>query len=250
MSFELQDWAVDLVIPCGRHSPFTSNDKLLLIFMCRLENEDGYSWPSQSYLARKTGMCRPTINRRLLVWEDLDLIHSREGWIGSSGYAGKQYIIQKQAWLECIKDLNTGVASNDTSVLTGHNVSEERDVTTDDKGVLPVVTYPCDEELHNKVNNNLTEKPNKDIVAGEVRNSQSVLPRKRLLKADEMACVRRWADDYFEYYRDTDDTRSYRDFEQLLTTFMLGEDRSETAWHKLAPELLSPQKLGKQLAKG
>ena len=250
MSFELQDWAIDLVIPCGRHSPFTSNDKLLLIYLCRLENEDGYSWPSQSYLARKTGMHRPTINRRLLKWEELDLVRSQEGWIGSSGYAGKQYIIQKQAWIECIKDLNRGVASNYTPVLTGHNVAEERGVTMDDKAVLPAVTYPCDEELHNNLNNNLTEKPNKDVVAGEVRDSQSSLPIKRLLKADEMAYVRRLADDYFEYYRDTDDTRSYRDYEDLLTAFMAEEDRSETAWHRLAPELLSPQKLGKQLAKG
>ena len=250
MSFELQDWAIDLFIPCGRHSPFTSNDKLLLIFMCRLENEDGYSWPSQSYLARKTGMCRPTINRRLLVWEGLDLIHSREGWIGTSGYAGKQYIIQKQAWIECIKDLNRGEASNDTFVLTGHNVAEERDVIIDDRGVLPTVTYPCDQELHNNLNNSLTEKPNKDIVAGEVGNRQSPLPRKRLLKADEMAYVRRLADDYFEYYRDTDDTQSYRDYEDLLTAFISLDDRSETAWYRLAPELLSPQKLGKQLANG
>ena len=250
MSFELQDWAIDLVIPCGRHSPFTSNDKLLLIYLCRLENEDGYSWPSQSYLARKTGMHRPTINRRLLKWEELDLVRSQEGWIGSSGYAGKQYIIQKQVWIECIKDLNRGVASNYTPVLTGHNVAEERGVTMDDKAVLPAVTYPCDEELHNNLNNNLTEKPNKDVVAGEVRDSQSSLPIKRLLKADEMAYVRRLADDYFEYYRDTDDTRSYRDYEDLLTAFMAEEDRSETAWHRLAPELLSPQKLGKQLAKG
>jgi len=250
MSFKLQDWAIDLVIPCGRHSPFTSNDKLLLIYLCRLENEDGYSWPSQSYLALKTGMHRPTINRRLLKWEELELVRSQEGWIGSSGYAGKQYIIQKQAWIECIKDLNRGVASNYTPVLTGHNVAEERGVTIDDKGVLPAVTYPCDEELHNNLNNNLTEKPNKDVVAGEVRDSQSPLPRKRLLKADEMAYVRRLADDYFEYYRDTDDTRSYRDYEDLLNAFMAEEDRSETAWHRLAPELLSPQKLGKQLAKG
>ena len=250
MSFELQDWAIDLVIPCGKHSPFTSNDKLLLIFMCRLENEDGYSWPSQSYLARKTGMCRPTINRRLLEWEGLDLIHSREGWIGPSGYAGKQYIIQKQAWIECIKDLNRGEASNDTSVLTGHNVTEERDVTIDDRGVLPTVTYPSNEELHNKLEYNLTEKPNKDIVAGEDKNGQSPLPRQRILNANEMAYVRRLADDYFDYYRNTDDKRSYHDYEQLLTAFMAGEDRSETAWQRLAPELLSPQELVRQLAKG
>ena len=186
----------------------------------------------------------------MLVWEGLDLIHSREGWIGTSGYAGKQYIIQKQAWIECIKDLNRGVASNDTSVLTGHNVAEERDVIIDDRGVLPTVTYPCDQELLNNLNNSLTEKTNKDIVAGEVGNRQSPLPRKRLLKADEMAYVRRLADDYFEYYRDTDDTRSYRDYEDLLTAFISLDDRSEIAWYRLAPELLSPQKLGKQLAKG
>ena len=65
-----------------------------------------------------------------------------------------------------------------------------------------------------------------------------------------MAYVRRLADDYFEYYRDTDDTRSYRDYEDLLTAFISVGDRSETAWYRLAPELLSPQKLGKQLAKG
>ena len=145
MSFELQDWAIDLVIPCGRHSPFTSNDKLLLIYLCRLENDGGYSWASQSYLARKTGMHRPTINRRLLKWEELDLVRTQQGWIGSSGYAGKQYFIQKQAWIDCIKDLNRGVSSDDTSVLTSHNVTEERDVTIDDRGVLPTVTYPCDQ---------------------------------------------------------------------------------------------------------
>ena len=77
MSFELQDWAIYLEIPCGRSSPFTSNDKVLLIYMCRLENEDedGYSWPSQDYLARKTGMARRTI-QRLLRWEELGLISS------------------------------------------------------------------------------------------------------------------------------------------------------------------------------
>ena len=250
MSFELQDWAINLIIPCGRHSPFTSNDKLLLIYLCRLENEDGYSWPSQSYLARQTGMHRPTINRRLLKWEELDLVRTQQGWIGPSGYAGKQYIIQKQAWIACIKDLNRGVASNDTSVLTGHNVVEARDVTTDDKGVLPTVTSPCDGELHNNLEHNLTEKPNKDIVAGEDKNGQSPLPRKRILKANEMAYVRRLADDYFDYYRNADDTRSYHDFTQLLTAFIAGEDRSEAEWHRRTPELLSPQELVRQKAKG
>ena len=52
-----------------------------------------------------------------------------------------------------------------------------------------------------------------------------------LEKAHEMAYVRRLADDYFEYYRDTDDTRFYRDYEDLLTAFIAGDDRSETAWH-------------------
>lgn len=250
MSFELQDWAINLLIPCGRESPFTSNDKLLLIYLCRLENEGGYSWPSQSYLARLTGMHRPTINRRLLKWEELDLIRSQEGWIGPSGYAGKQYIIQKQAWIDCIEVLNRGVSSNDTSVLTGHNVVEARDVTVDDKGVWPAVTSPCDGKLRNNLEYNPTEKPNKDIVADEVGNSQSPLPRKRLLRADELACVRRLADDYFDYYRNADHTRSYHDFKQLLTAFIAGEDRSEAEWHRRTPELLSPQELVRQKAKG
>lgn len=252
MSFELQDWAIGLEIPCGRSSPFTSNDKVLLIYMCRLENEDedGYSWPSQDYLARKTGMARRTINQRLLRWEELGLISSDEGWVGSSGYKGKRYIIKKQAWVTIIRKLSKAVTTSHISVTASHSADNERVVTTDQSGVLPEITPPCDEELHNNLNNNLTEKPNKDVVAGEVRDSQSPLPRKRLLKADEMAYVRRLADDYFEYYRDTDDTRSYRDYEDLLNAFMAEEDRSETAWHRLAPELLSPQKLGKQLAKG
>ena len=134
--------------------------------------------------------------------------------------------------------------------MTVHNVAEERDVTIDDKGVLHEVTSPSNDELHNNLEYNLTEKPNKDVVAGEDKNGQSPLPRKCLLKANEMAYVRRLADDYFDYYRNTDDTRSYLDYEQLLTAFMAGDDRSETAWHRLAPELLSPQELVRQQTKG
>ena len=57
--------------------------------------------------------------------------------------------------------------------------------------------------------------------------------------------IRRLAGEYFEYYRDTGDTRSYRDYEDLLTTFIAHNDRTETVWHCLAPERISPQELEK-----
>jgi hypothetical protein len=246
VSFELQDWAIDLEIPCGRSSPFTSNDKVLLIYMCRLENEDGYSWPSQNYLARKTGMARRTINKRLLKWEELGLISSDEGWVGSSGYIGKQYIIKKQAWLTIIRKLNKSVTSSHISVTASHSTDNERVVTSDHSGVLPEITPPCDEGLHNNLDNNLIHNPNIITDAKKIDGNISASKRERNLTKEEKIFVSRLTNAYFDYFNQQESAirnqlPSYTKLEEILTSFTAGNDRSEAAWRKLDLGLPTPQ---------
>lgn len=248
MSFELQDWAIDLEIPCGRSSPFTSNDKVLLIYMCRLENEDGYSWPSQNYLARKTGMARRTINKRLLKWEELGLISSDEGWVGSSGYVGKQYIIKKQAWVTILCKLSEAVTSSHISVTASHSADNERVVTSDHSGVLPEITPPCDEGLHNNLDYNLINKPNNIKGANKIDDNKSKPKRQRSLTSEESSFVDYLTYQYFNYFRRQDgaarnDLPSYKTLKEILTNFTASDDRSEAAWERLDLGFPAPQQI-------
>jgi len=254
VSFELQDWAIGLEIPCGRSSPFTSNDKVLLIYMCRLENEDedGYSWPSQDYLARKTGMARRTINQRLLRWEELGLISSDEGWVGSSGYKGKRYIIKKQAWVTFIRKLNKAVTTSHISVTASHSADIERVVTSDHSGVLPEITPPCDEGLHNNLDYNLINKPNINTEAKKFDDKKSKPKRQRSLSIKEKIFVSQLTNAYFDHYKQQEGAAknhlpSYSKLEEILTNFTAGDERSEAAWERLDLGLPAPQKvLGKR----
>ena len=169
--------------------------------MCRLENEDGYSWPSQNYLARKTGMARRTINKRLLKWEELGLISSDEGWVGSSGYKGKQYIIKKQAWLTIIRKLSEAVTSSHISVTASHSADNERVVTSDHSGVLPEITPPCDEGLHNNLDYNLLDKPNLIKGANKIDDNKSKPKRQRSLSIKEKIFVSQLTNAYIDHYK-------------------------------------------------
>ena len=244
MSFELQDWAIDLEIPCGRSSPFTSNDKVLLIYMCRLENEDGYSWPSQNYLACKTGMARRTINKRLLKWEELGLISSEEGWVGSSGYIGKQYIIKKQAWLTIIRRLSKAVTRSHISVTASHSADNERVVTSDHSGVLPEITPPCDEGLHNNLNYNLINKPNIIRGANKIDGNMSFPKPQRSLTSREASIVEGLAHQYQKRQREQNRNNgfSYLDLKEILAGFITGNDHSDAAWESLNLGIPAPQK--------
>ena len=244
MSFELQDWAIDLEIPCGRSSPFTSNDKVLLIYMCRLENEDGYSWPSQDYLARKTGMARRTINQRLLRWEELGLISSDEGWLGSSGYIGKQYIIKKHAWLTIIRKLSKAVTSSHISVTARHSADTERVVTSDHSGVLPEITPPCDEGLHNNLDYNLINKPNIIKGANNIDGNMSFPKPQRSLTSREASIVEGLAHQYQKRQREQNRNNdfSYLDLKEMLAGFITGNDQSAAAWERLNLGIPAPQK--------
>ena len=248
MSFELQDWAIDLEIPCGRNSPFTSNDKVLLIYMCRLENEDGYSWPSQNYLARKTGMARETINRHLLKWEELGLISSDQGWVGSSGYIGKHYIIKKQAWLTIIRKLSNAVTRSHISVTASHSSDNERVVTSDHSGVLPEITPHCDEGLHNNLDYNLIDKPNIIKGANKIDGSMSKPKRQRSLSIKEKIFVSQLINAYFDHYKQQEGAArsslpSYSKLEEILTSFTAGDDRSKAAWERLNLGIPAPQQI-------
>lgn len=249
MSFELQDWAIDLEIPCGRSSPFTSNDKVLLIYMCRLENEDGYSWPSQNHLARKTGMARRTINMRLLKWEELGLISSGEGWVGSSGYKGKRYIIKKQAWVNLIRKLSKAVTRSHISVTASHSADNKRVVTSDHSGVLPEIIPPCDEGLHNNLDYNLINKPNIIKGANNIDGNMSFPKPQRSLTSREASIVECLAHQYQKRQREQNRNNdfSYLDLKEMLAGFITGNDQSDAAWERLGLGLPAPQKvLGKR----
>ena len=212
--------------------------------MCRLENEDGYSWPSQNYLARKTGMARRTINKRLLKWEELGLISSEEGWVGSSGYIGKQYIIKKQAWVTILRKLSKTVTSSHISVTAGHSADNERVATSDHSGVLPEITPPCDEELHNNLDYNLINKPNIIKGANKIDGNMSFPKPQRSLTSKEASIVEHLI---FQYRRRQEKQTVYNDFsyldlKEMLAGFITGNDQSAAAWERLNLGIPAPQK--------
>lgn len=51
----------------------------LLVVLADHANEDGKCWPSQATLARRTGMGRSTVNRKLEMLEENQLIHRISG---------------------------------------------------------------------------------------------------------------------------------------------------------------------------
>ena len=101
-----------------------ANEKLLLILLAdHADDETGKCWPSQNYIARRSGLTRATINRTMKRLEGKGLIRIQHRFREDGGNRSNTYIVMPGTRPPCAREAHPPVSQKHTEPVSNEPIS-------------------------------------------------------------------------------------------------------------------------------
>jgi len=96
-----------------------ANEKLLLILLAdHADDETGKCWPSQNYIASRSGLARSTINRTIKRLEGKSLIRIKHRFREDGGNRSNTYIVMPGVRPPCAREAHPPVSQKHTEPVS------------------------------------------------------------------------------------------------------------------------------------